>query len=267
MYEIIEISLASVRKLYEYHINNVYGADFSIKGFDRPWLVSSHAWQKGERVLDVGAAYSNIPMYLQQTYGCEMWVADDFGLKSNESFWTRDRSPHEHIAAHPKVKFVIERLGDADSSLPENYFDVIYSLSALEHVPGGSTPAAWSHMERLLKPGGEMIHAIDMPFPSNFGMSGLMKAIGFEFLYPLMPDGMRKKYYRVTPRAYLWLAFRSLHLKQRSSANLSPLNMVLNPDILAESYAHGLNRIRKDGSKNFRYQRVGSLLVRLKKVS
>lgn len=267
MYEIIEISLASVRRLYDYHINNVYGADFSIKGFDRPWLVSSHAWQKSDRVLDVGAAYSNIPMYLQQTYGCEMWVADDFGLKSNESFWTRDRSPHEHIAAHPEVKFTLERLGAPDSSLPENYFDVIYSLSALEHVPGVSTPTVWSHMDRLLKPGGEMIHAIDMPFPSNFGMGGLMKAVGFEFLYPVLPVAMREKYYRVTPRAYLKFAFQALHLKLRVTADLSILNMALNPDVLAESYAHGLNRIRKDGSKDFRYQREGSLLVRLKKGS
>ena len=267
MYDIVEISLASVSRLYDYHITNVYGADFSIKGFDRPWLVSSHAWQKGERVLDVGAAYSNIPIYLQQTYGCEMWVADDFGLRSNESFWTRDRSPHEHITAHPEVKFVLERLGDTDSSLPGNYFDIIYSLSALEHVPGDSTPAVWSHMDRLLKPGGEMIHAIDMPFPSNFGVSGLMKVIGFEFLHPLLPDAIRKKYYRVTPLAYLKLAFQALHLKLHAIANLSPLNMALNPDVLAESYAHGLNRIRKDGSKNFRYQREGSLLIRLKKVS
>jgi SAM-dependent methyltransferase len=267
MYEIIEISLASVRRLYAYHVNNTYGADFSIKGFDRPWLISSRTWQKGERVLDVGAAYSNIPLYLQQTFGCEMWVADDFGLKSNETFWSRGRSPHEYIASHPEIKFILERLGDSNSSLPEDYFDVIYSLSALEHVPGDLTPTVWSHLNRLLKPGGELIHAIDMPFPSNFGMSGFLKAVSFEFLYPLLSDRMHKRYYRVTPLSYLRLVFPVLQLKQLRSSDLSLLNMAFNPDVLTESYAHGLNRIRKDGEKAFRYQREGSLLLHLKKVS
>jgi len=267
MYEIVEVSLASVRRLYDYHINNTYGADFSIKGFDRPWLVSSRSWRKDERVLDVGAAYSNIPIYLQQTFNCEMWVADDFGLKSNESYWERDRSPHEHIASHPEIRYVLERLGDPNSSLPENYFDVVYSLSALEHVPGDLTPAVWSHMDRLLKPGGDLIHAIDMPFPSNFGVRGLIKAIGFETLYFLAPMKLRWKHYRVTPRSYLRLAFPAIQLIPQTTADLSIINMILNPDILTESYTHGLNRIRKDGQKSFRYQRESSLLVHLKKVA
>jgi SAM-dependent methyltransferase len=267
MYEVIEISLASVRRLYDYHVDNIYGADFSIKGFDRPWLISSHGWQVGERVLDVGAAYSNIPIHIQQKYGCETWVADDFGLKSNEAFWTRNRSPHEHITAHPEINFILERLGDPDSSLPENYFDVIYSLSALEHVPGELTPVIWAHMDRLLKPGGELIHAIDVPFPSNYGVSGFLKAVGFEILFPVLPDRMRVKYYRVTPRSYLKLAFQAIKVKSKLMPALSPINMTLNPDILTESYSHGLNRIKKDGVKSFRYQREGSLLVRLKKVA
>ena len=267
MYEVIEISLASVQRLYGYHINNVYGADFSIKGFDRPWLIASHAWRKNERVLDVGAAYSNIPIYLQKTYGCEMWVADDFGTNSDEIFWTRDRSPQEHIEAHPEVNYVLERLGVSGSSLPEDYFDVVYSLSALEHVPAELTPAVWLHMHQLLKVGGELIHAIDIPFPSNYGIRGLLKTAGFEFLYPLMPKGMRRKYYLVTPRVYLRLALSTLGLTHRCVADLSVVNMALNPDVLAESYAHGLNRIRKDGQKSYRYHRVASLLVRLKKLA
>jgi ubiquinone/menaquinone biosynthesis C-methylase UbiE len=267
MYEVVEISLASVRRLYDYHINEVYGADFSIKGFDRPWLISSHAWQAGDHVLDVGAAYSNIPLHIQQKYGCEVWVADDFGLNSNESFWTRDRSPHEHIAAHPDVKYVLERLGDKKSSLPENYFDVIYSLSALEHVPGELTASVWAHMDRLLKPGGELIHAIDMPFPSNFGISGFLKVIIFEMLFPILPINLKVKYFRVTPRSYLKLALPVLGVNYRRKPELSPVTMALNPDILTESYAHGLNRIKKDGVKNFRYQREGSLLVHLRKTT
>jgi 2-polyprenyl-3-methyl-5-hydroxy-6-metoxy-1,4-benzoquinol methylase len=155
MYKIIEVSLADTHRLYQYKLQDIFGADFSLKGFEYPWILTSRTWQKGETVLDVGAAYSRLPIHIQQTYGCETWVVDDFGLKSDEPFWTRHKPPHEHIAKYPEVKFVLERLGDpAQSSLPVGYFDVIYSASALEHVPCTLTPKVWKHMDLLLKPGG-----------------------------------------------------------------------------------------------------------------
>jgi SAM-dependent methyltransferase len=268
MYEIKELALASVQRLYDYHIQQAYGADFSVKGFDRPWLVTSRTWKAGERILDIGGAYSATPIHLSKTFGCETWVADDFGMDVNDLYWTRNRNPHEYIAEHPEVKYVLERVGDwTKSSLPENYFDVIYSLSALEHVPGSLTPAVWSHMDRLLKPGGELLHAIDMPFPSNFGISGLLKVWGFEVLFPFLPENLRFRHFRATPRSYLKLALPAIKTKPAPTQNLSLLNMALNPDVLTESYYHGLNRIIKDDNKKFRYTRVTSLLIRLKKIA
>jgi hypothetical protein len=41
--------------------------------------------------------------------------------------------------------------------------------------------------------------------------------------------------------------------------------MCLDPEILTESYEHGLNRIIKDKTEGYRYQRVGSLILHLKK--
>ena len=267
MYEVIEIGMASYSRLYDYHIRDVYGADFSLKGFDRPWLMEAHAWQRGEKVLDVGAAYSSVPIDLQAKHGLEVWVADDYGLKSNEPFWTRNRSPQEHIAAHPEVKFVLERLGSADSTLPENYFDVVYSLSALEHVPGPLTPAVWAHMDRLLKPGGEMIHAIDLPFPNNSGLGGLLKVLAFDACSPVLPAGLRHRYQLASARTYLKLAFGPIRVRSFPTAGLSPLRMAFEPDILTENPVHGLNRILKDGNKDFRYTRIGSLLVHIRKAA
>jgi SAM-dependent methyltransferase len=268
MYEIKQLALASVQKLYEYHVQEAFGADFSIKGYDRPWLVTSRAWKQGERILDVGGAYSATPLHLSKTFGCETWVADDFGMDVDDPFWTRNRDPRGYIAEHPEIKYVLERVGDwTKSSLPENYFDVIYSLSALEHVPGSITPAVWSHMDRLLKPGGELLHAIDMPFPSNFGISGLLKAWGFETLFPILPEKLKFKHFRVSPHSYLKLAFPSIKTKPVPTGNISILNMSIDPDVLAESYAHGLNRIKKDNNKNFRYRRESTLLIHLKKIA
>ncbi|HEY5269028.1 MAG TPA: class I SAM-dependent methyltransferase [Anaerolineales bacterium] len=269
MYEVLETSLATVSRSYEYQIRSIYGADFNnLKGFGCPWLLDSHHWQKGEKVLDVGGAYSELPIYIQKAYGCEIWVADDFGLDSAATEWTRGRSPKEHIAAHPEVMYVLERVGPMDkSSLPENYFDVVYSLSALEHAGGLQTPAVWRHMDRLLKPGGELLHEVDVIFPSNAGVKSLLKACAFDLLFPLLPKSFRLKHCIATPQAYLRVALGNLGTPFKHTENLSLINMALNPDILAESYRHGFYRLTRDNIKDFRYKRFGALLIHLKKVS
>ncbi|MBM3152683.1 MAG: class I SAM-dependent methyltransferase [Chloroflexi bacterium] len=268
MYQVIELSLADLPRLYRYHQQELYNVRFSLKGFDYPWLLTAREWKRGERVLDVGAAYSTLPVYFHQNFGCEMWAADDFGMTSQEQFWERSGSPREFIESQPDVKYVLERLGDpANSSLPEGTFDVIYSLSVLEHIPGASLPAVWRHMDRLLKPGGELLHAVDIHFPSNGGLGKTLVAMAFDLIYPLLPSPLAAAKSQGTPKAFARLAFRNLGLRYRFGSDLSVLNLALNPEVLAESYHYGLKRMEKDGWKDFRYQRLGSLLIHLKKAA
>jgi SAM-dependent methyltransferase len=265
-YIVQELALGKVSRLYDFILQEAYRAKLNIKGFDNPWLVSARQWQKGEKVLDIGAAYSPLPNHLQTAHGVEMWVADDFGAQG-DAFWNRGASPQEHAAQFPNVKYVLEQVGNpASSSLPQNYFDVVYSLSTLEHVPPRVLPAVWKHMDLLLKPGGELIHAIDLPFPSNSGPGKLMLALGFDFLYSLVPRDYRISRCMATPKSFARMVFDTLGIRQAPGKDLSALAMVLDPDVLAESYEHGLNRIVKDKMKNYKYRRFGTLLIRLKKV-
>jgi SAM-dependent methyltransferase len=267
MYTLLEASLGDLTRLYQYKLEGSFKADFSLKGFDYPWIIQSHAWQPGEKVLDVGAGYSSLPLHIQKTYAVEMWVADDYGLDSEEPFWERRTSPHEYIANHPQVKFVLERLGESKkSSLPQGYFDVIYSASALEHVPCSLTPFVWKHMHQLLKTGGEMIHAIDIPFPSNGGVNKIIQAIAFDALRRFIPYNLKLRHHLATPANYTHLVMEAIGIGQKAPVELSVLNMVLNPDVLSESYAHGLNRITKDKITDYRYTRIGTLLLRMKKI-
>jgi hypothetical protein len=268
MYEILEISLGDTNRLYRYKLDDVYGAKFSLKGFDYPWLLTSRQWTGAEKVLDVGAAYSPLPVHIQQMFGCEVWVADDFGTTTDESFWTRNKSASEYVASHPEIKFVLERLGNsATSSLPAGYFDIIYSLSVLEHIPQKYTEAAWRHMDLLLRPGGEMLHAVDLSFPSNRGVWKVLGAVLFDTLYPLLPHNLRVDRCKATPAAYIRLALRTLGIRPSIPRSLSVLNMVLNPEVLSEEYSYGLNRMLKDGMKDYHYQRAGTLLLHLRKNS
>jgi SAM-dependent methyltransferase len=268
MYEILEISLADTKHMYAYKLKNVFGAGFNIKGFDYPWLILSHAWKKGENVLDVGGAYSSLPDWINKTYGCNVWVVDDFGIDSNELFWKRGRSPQEHISAHPELKFILERLGDPQkSSLPTGYFDVVYSASVLEHVPGDLLTAVWQHMDLLLKPGGELLHAVDVPFPTNFGVMGMLKVLAMDWFFPLMPRALKAKHFRISPKTYTRLVLKALKIPNPSLKSLGMLNMAINPDVFTEGYEHGYNRIVKDNAINYRFQRESILLIRLRKTT
>lgn len=266
-YQIVEFSFADLDRLYAYHLHGIYGAEFGIKGFDYPWLLTSCDWQKNKKVLDVGAAYSPMPIYLQKTYGCEVWVADDFGSSIGDSFWLRGSSPQEHINNHPEVKYVLERLGDPEkSSLPSGYFDVVYSLSALEHVPAHIMPAVWRHMDSLLKPGGEMLHGIDLLFPSNDGIARLFSCLIFDWMHAIIPASFKQEHIQVTPLNYLRQVARILDLKLGSTRGLDVLNMSLSPNTLVESYQYGLNRMIKDKVQDFHFQRFGSLMLHFKKI-
>jgi hypothetical protein len=137
-----------------------------------------------------------LPNYIYTHYGSEVWAVDDFGIGTGDEFWKRSRSPTKFIEQNPEIHYVVERLGDqTSSSLLNNYFDVIYSVSTLEHVPGSMQLTVWKHMDALLKPGGELIHAIDIDFPSNFGMKGMLKAAALNGLYWFLPLSIREKFF------------------------------------------------------------------------
>lgn len=69
----------------------------------------------------------------------------------------------------PKKEIVIDRvrnirafLGEQSPLLEENYFDVVFSVSVVEHVPAAALTAFFEDGLRILKPGGLWLHAIDM---------------------------------------------------------------------------------------------------------
>jgi hypothetical protein len=213
MYEILEVSLATLSRLYQFKQQDAFHVNFNIKGFDYPWLVTARPWKAGERVLDVGAAYSPLPVHLHKTFGCEMWAVDDFG-GSEDPFWQRYTSPQAYIEQHPERRFVLERLGDPQhSSLEPGYFDVIYSASVLEHVPASAQAAVWQHMDALLKPGGEMLHAVDVVFPSNAGLKKVLLTMLYDTFYGLLPRAMRQQRVFATPKSYARWACNTLGVR------------------------------------------------------
>ncbi len=61
---------ARVSLLYQYMDAGLHLADFSIKGHNRPSVLSNLDLQPGQRVLGVGEAYSELPSHIATKYGC-----------------------------------------------------------------------------------------------------------------------------------------------------------------------------------------------------
>ena len=67
-YSVKQLELGKVSKLYDYVQREAYRAKFGIKGFDNPWLMETHTWQRGEKVLvldaDLGLANLDVVLNL-----------------------------------------------------------------------------------------------------------------------------------------------------------------------------------------------------------
>lgn len=266
MYELLEISLADTQRLLSYKRDLDLEIHLNIKGFDYGWILNSVEWKPEMKVLDVGAGYSRLPLHIARTFGCEVWSVDDFGF-GDDGYWARNQDPNAYIRENSDVRFILEKVGKSQkSSLPENYFDVIYSASALEHIEPSQVPGVWLHMSKILKSGGLMLHALDIAFPTSRGWPHVLMAEAFDVLYPLLPKSIRTRYLYETPKSYIRHIAKTIEINTFGRlGDVGIVNMVINPEIVTEPLDYTLNRMIKDGDETARYFRVGSLQIALKK--
>ncbi|MFN0253194.1 MAG: class I SAM-dependent methyltransferase [Kofleriaceae bacterium] len=136
---------------------------WGIKAHNRPWIESAGRFARGERVVEVGGAYSLLPQRLAERFGTESWIADDFGAYTSETTWQRWGDPDTWIAAHPKVRYVKQPLGFFSPELPDEHFDCVFSVSTLEHIPSKLWRDVIRDMLRITRVGGRQLHTIDIP--------------------------------------------------------------------------------------------------------
>jgi hypothetical protein len=106
---------------------------------------------KGARILEVGGGDSRVLKYFSKDYEC--WNADKCeGLGNGPIKFT---SPHYRI--------VYDYVGSFNPELPNNHFDFVFSISALEHTPEDANIRVnvLKDMNRVLKPGCPSFHCFD----------------------------------------------------------------------------------------------------------
>jgi SAM-dependent methyltransferase len=204
-----------------------YTADqWGIKAHNRPWIEEAGRFEAGQRILEVGGAYSRLPEYLGTRYGVEPWIADDFGMSSEEPMWARWGDPKTLPATYPTTRYVFRRLGESVPELPDHSFDCVFSVSTLEHIPDAARAAVLRHMHRLVAPGGLELHSIDIPIhsPRRVALKWLASKVPPLRLFdPRLDDDIRR-----------WIAqFRASGVKIESS---SPSTLaLLDRSVLVES--------------------------------
>lgn len=129
-----------------------------LKDVQRPWALKAvlgAARGRRGRVLEIGAGQPVVADLLQRL-GHEVWVADPYDGSGNGPTEYR-----QFRALYPALHLVPERFC-ATTPLPApEYFDCVYSISVLEHVPRPGHDEVVAGLRRFLKPDGITIHAVD----------------------------------------------------------------------------------------------------------
>lgn len=199
---------------------------WGIKAHNRPWIVEVGRFAHGQRVLEVGGAYSLLPKYLADRFGVEAYIGDDFGASSGEPLWARWGDPKQLPVRYPAVRYIFQPMGVGSVEYLDHSFDRIFTVSTLEHIPRNQLTAVFRDMHRCLRPGGMELHAIDVPIPTP--RRGILAALVERC--PLLPCGVRR---RLSPiRDWVEIIRESgVRIEARPPSSL----VLLNRRVLAES--------------------------------
>ncbi|WP_428407557.1 SAM-dependent methyltransferase [Hyphococcus sp.] len=130
------------------------GKEGGLKHIQDTFILAALENVEGCKILEFGGGHSRLLRSLGKKNEC--WNADKFeGVGAGPTRLLQQRG----------VKTVKTFIGDFDERLPDGYFDYVFSISVMEHVPLNGLAATFADCARILKPGGALIQAIDLYLP------------------------------------------------------------------------------------------------------
>lgn len=123
-----------------------------------PWVFSKLNYLKNkERILDIGSP-KLLALFIARKFEAEIWATDLL------DYFIKDFMQFKNILRRSNLKIDLQ---DATSlTYKNNFFDTVYSISVLEHIPGEGDSLAIKEIERVLKPGGKCI--LTMPVRNRY---------------------------------------------------------------------------------------------------
>ena len=123
----------------------------NLKSVQDAWIIAELGESRGLSIAEIGGGDSRLLRHLAPNNTCvNIDKLEGLGVGPRE------------IPKIPGVEVVRSYMGEFDESLKDGSFDAIFSISVIEHVPDEMIGDCFADMARLLKPGGRMLHAIDI---------------------------------------------------------------------------------------------------------
>lgn len=125
----------------------------SLKYVQDAWILGRIGRITEQRILEVGGGFGRVLRTLEGNP--ERWnldVADGPGRNDGR----------KHVKMPRQYTVVPALLGEFSPDVPEKHFDIVFSISVIEHVPLDDLERFWADHARILKPGGRGFHAIDV---------------------------------------------------------------------------------------------------------
>jgi len=299
MLTLTDFRFATVEELFHYKQQNFelppfpgYTSDqWGIKAHNRPWIEETGSFMAGQKIIEVGGAYSTLPVYLARKYNLEAWVGDDFGEVVGESeTWTRWGDPHELPNIWADMNYVFKSFGEFSKEYQDGYFDRVFSVSTLEHIQFEKILPVLKDMHRVLAKKGIELHSIDIMPCSDISIGDALRFLtGAEpHNIDIAPMGYRNiiiasmlerlslklginmfrgKLISLSP-TWRWLKLiekSGVDISIISSKNYPYIDTLLNKDTLFESY-DVFHRFYPPNNSSKQYIPSASLLVVIKDV-
>ena len=125
--------------------------------------------KNGSKVLDVGSGTTFFPFYLAQINNFDLYALDN-DPKHNSHFSACCRAVRQKLKLHDLIPVPVMASAEC-TRLKSDSFDLVYSISVLEHVP--DPLLVIEEIYRLLKPGGYLIVTLDVAYPLGVKSDGL----------------------------------------------------------------------------------------------
>jgi SAM-dependent methyltransferase len=149
----------------DYQLATVFGpfayqGNSSTRSYEFPWVYHALAPRQGLRVLEIGGGLSGLQFVFARA-GSEVHNVDPFVDYGGGGYDSGPQKRHTQLNRSFKTDVKLHRstLPDADIS---GSFDVIFSVSTIEHIPEDALVDTLLAARRILNPGGRIILTVDL---------------------------------------------------------------------------------------------------------
>jgi hypothetical protein len=141
-----------------------------IKSAQDGWVLSMIGNAENMKVAEVGGSESRVLPVLNLKNEC--WNIDRLEGADGGGHYRASMSSHTRV--------VRSHLGEFSRDIPDNYFDYVFSISVIEHLPASTMADFFMDMARIMRPGGKAFHAIDF-YISDVASAEVAKTISALF--------------------------------------------------------------------------------------